>query len=148
MNEGPNTERTTTREIALRFPHKLTPRSSDTFKKSQEILDETIKNRLSNLCFTMKPVYNNRIIGGRVRVTIDGMTKTVNNLEIGRQLKNFEEAFLATIIHEELEARIAVRANRRWYGKYAGFLEKEARRHAYIDSVIMRYFRMRGWKKP
>ena len=147
MNEGPNSGEPATGKIAQGFPRKLTPRSGDTFKKSQEILDKTIKRRLGNLYFTMKPVYNNHIIGGRVKIRVDGMTKIVNSIEIGRQLKSSEETFLETIIHEELEARIAVRANRQWYGKYADFLEKNARRHAYIDSVIIRYFRMRGWRR-
>jgi hypothetical protein len=94
----------------------------------------------------MKPIYNGKIKRGRVVVVKSGMSKKVKSFEIGRQDSPSENALLDILIHEELEARIAVRANRRWGSKFDEMLEKDTKRHAYIYQVIARYFRMRGWK--
>ena len=124
------------------------------YPKSQEIIDDAISRRLRSIHFTKKPVYNGRLKhNGRTLITLEGMKKTVRAVEIGRQESPSEEWLLNTIIHEELEARIAERANRHWHGKFGAMYPSPPKPHdnkgihKYIYAVLERYFRMRGWKK-
>ena len=65
-------------------------------------------------------------------------------VKIGKQASNRESALLDIILHEELEARIAVRANRHWGGAFGEMLEKNKERHEYSYAVLARYFGFGG----
>lgn len=118
------------------------------FPKSQEIIDGLIKRELGSINFSLKPKYNNRVKNGRTLITVSGINASVvvHKVEIGRQERSSEHFLLDSIIHEELEARIAIRAGR-GVRKFQAMLGKEKQTHAYILPVVTRYFRMRGWLK-
>jgi hypothetical protein len=151
------TNRNSTKDVIIAFDkgqtkngqeNKLNPRKNDSFSKSQEIVDEAIGKHLKGIRFTMKPVYNDRIKNnGRTVINVLGNKKTVKKVEIGRQEHDSEFHLLDTLIHEELEARIAVRADRNWHGKYGKMFGKIEQTHKYIYAVIARYFRVKGWVK-
>jgi hypothetical protein len=109
------------------------------------MIDDTIAENLNNIHFTMKPRYNARVKDGKTKVSVSGISVKVTSVEIGRLTTEKGNALLGLIVHEELEARIAVRADRHWGGKFGEMLEKTQKRHKYIDAVIARYFRLRGW---
>ena len=116
-----------------------------TYAKSQEIIDEVIERRLSSIHFSMKPVYNTNIkVNGKV--IVDNIWGKVKVFYIGKQEKSSEDFLVNTLLHEELEARIAYRALSLKAKKYQAMLNKDKSTHAYINSVIAKYFRMRGWK--
>lgn len=114
---------------------------------SQEQIDGLLKTRLQGVNFTKSPVYNSRIRsdGKTTYVTYPSGRVSVEKVEIGKQSKKSDEYLIDTILHEELEARIALRSNTsRKYSRLHMSTEKE--RHKYIDKVIKRYFRIKGWK--
>jgi len=118
------------------------------YAKSQEILDEVIKRQLPLIHLSGEPVYNARIKANGM-VYVDRVLGNVTKFYIGRQDRDSEEFLLDSILHEELEARVAFRAIRLKADKFQKMLGKDKPTHAYINSVIARYFRMRGWKwKP
>lgn len=104
---------------------------------------------MSNIKFTCKPVYNPHIrVNGKTKIVEDcvtGKVKRIESIEIGKQDKSSAEFLEDTIIHEELEARIAMRSlfSSKFSRLYYDCSDDE--RHQYINSRIERYFRIKGW---
>ncbi|MCD8026470.1 MAG: phage minor capsid protein [Clostridiales bacterium] len=121
--------------------------SSKRFSTTQEQIDNLIECDLSGVSFTSKPKYNSRIKDNgktTIREYSDGTVKEIVKVEIGKQDKSSAEFLEDTILHEELEARIAIRS------KYSERYKKlynssETDRHNYINKIIKKYFKMKGW---
>lgn len=105
---------------------------------SQEEIDDVLGNELAGIRFSMHPVYN-------PRVKTDGKTtieevhpgfNRVKKVEIGPQSDPSRAWLIDTILHEELEARIALRADDLFY---AG----EDVVHERIYRLIARFVRMK-----
>lgn len=128
---------------------KLKESISSRFSASQDRIDSLIESDMSNIKFTCKPVYNPRIrVNGKTKIVEDrvtGKVKRIESIEIGKQDKSSAEFLEDTIIHEELEARIAMRSlfSSKFSKLYYDCSDDE--RHQYINSRIERYFRMKGW---
>ena len=64
-------------------------------------------------------------------------------MELGKQVVGTRECVIDSILHEELEARIMLRAkDNPFYSRLNSASEKE--RHAYINKVIRKYFDGKG----
>ena len=128
---------------------KLKESISSRFSASQDRIDSLIKSDMSNIKFTCKPVYNPHIrVNGKTKIVEDcvtGKVKRIESIEIGKQDKSSAEFLEDTIIHEELEARIAMRSlfSSKFSRLYYDCSDDE--RHQYINSRIERYFRIKGW---
>lgn len=124
-------------------------RSTNRFATSQKHIDDLIRDDLYNINFTVDPVYNPRIRdNGRTIITENAATGEViriEKVEIGKQDKDSAEFLLDTIIHEELEARIAIRTehSKKYTRLYYECSDDE--RHEYINKLIDRFFKMKGW---
>lgn len=117
------------------------------FPTSDEEINKLVSNELSGIHFTAHPTYNPRIASSGKTVGIFsplGRCFKIKSMEIGKQYVDTKEALLDSIVHEELEARIMIRSN---YSKKFQKLHRASddERHKYINSVIARYFRIRGW---
>ena len=118
------------------------------YATSQEQIDSLIESDMSGINFTVKPIYNPRIrCNGKTTVresVTDGRVVGVEKVEIGKQDSPSAEFLEDTIIHEELEARIAVRSmySQRYRDLYEG---NDEERHRYINRIIDRYFKIKGW---
>ena len=115
---------------------------------SQERIDSLIESDMSGIQFSVKPTYNPRIRSNgktTVRVAVsDGRVVGVDKVEIGKQDSPSAEFLEDTIIHEELEARIALRSM--YSQRYRDLFEaSDEERHRYINRIIDRYFRLKGW---
>lgn len=123
--------------------------ASNRYPTSQKMIDELIEVDMPNIRFTRHPVYNPRIkANGRTVYYEDANAQKVTGIkcvEIGKQDRPSAEFLEDTIIHEELEARIVSRANKS--SKFHSLLYdcNDVERHKYINAIIERYFRMRGW---
>lgn len=121
--------------------------SYERFPASQERIDSLIEQDLRGVKFTSKPKYNPRIRDNgktTIREYRDGTVKEVIKVEIGKQDKSSAEFLEDTILHEELEARIAVRS--KYSGKYKNlYNSNDVVRHKYINKLIKRYFKIKGW---
>ena len=128
---------------------KLKESISSRFSASQDRIDSLIESDMSNIKFTCKPVYNPHIrVNGKTKIVEDcvtGKVKRIESIEIGKQDKSSAEFLEDTIIHEELEARIAMRSlfSSKFSRLYYDCSDDE--RHRYINSRIERYFRIKGW---
>ena len=128
---------------------KLKESISSRFSASQDRIDSLIESDMSNIKFTCKPVYNPHIrVNGKTKIVEDcvtGKVKRIESIEIGKQDKSSAEFLEDTIIHEELEARIAMRSlfSSKFSRLYYDCSDDE--RHQYINSRIERYFRIKGW---
>ena len=71
-----------------------------------------------------------------------GEVKEIKNIYIGKQDKETKEFLIDTLLHEKLEAKILLTKT----STYQNLNNlSEEKRHEYINSVIKRYFRMKGW---
>jgi len=117
------------------------------FPASQERIDRLIEHDLKGVRFTAKPKYNPRIRDNgktTVREYSDGTVKEIVKVEIGKQDKSSAEFLEDTILHEELEARIAIRSE--YFEKYKKiYNSNDVDRHQYINKLIKRYFKIKGW---
>lgn len=122
-------------------------RFSGRYSANQERIDQLIQDDLSGINFTEKPVYNSRIRSNgktTVREFADGTVKEVVKVEIGKQDNSSAEFLEDSILHEELEARIAIRS--RYSKRYKElYKSNDDERHRYINRVIERYFKIKGW---
>ena len=122
-------------------------RFSGRYSASQERIDQLIQDDLSGINFTEKPVYSSRIRSNgktTVREFADGTVKEVVKVEIGKQYNSSAEFLEDSILHEELEARIAIRS--RYSKRYKElYKSNDDERHRYINRVIERYFKIKGW---
>ena len=117
------------------------------FPASQERIDSLIEHDLNGVRFTAELKYNPRIRDNgktTIREYSDGTVKEIVKIEIGKQDKSSAEFLEDTILHEELEARIAIRS------KYSERYKKiynsnDVDRHRYINKLIKKYFKIKGW---
>ena len=114
---------------------------------SQEKIDEITENDLKNINFTFKPSYNPRIrANGITRIAEDKNRNVlyIEKIEIGKQDTHSVEFLTDTIIHEELEARLAMKSrfSEKCKDLYYG---DDVVRHNYINQVIKKYFKLKGW---
>ena len=104
-----------------------------------------MKNELSSIKFPVQPVYNPRIRdNGKTIATLYkwGEVKEIKAIYIGKQDKDTKEFLMDTLIHEKLEAKILTMKTKKYTELNSMSDEK---RHEYINSVIKRYFKMKGW---
>lgn len=121
--------------------------SDNRFVTSQERIDEVLKGDLKGIDFSAKPVYNARIrCNGRTIIAEDNDRNVIyiERIEIGKQDKSSVEFLEDTIIHEELEARIAMRSIHSTKYKIL-YNSNDVIRHEYINGRIKRYFKLKGW---
>lgn len=114
------------------------------YPKSQKEINDICNNELKNIKFPAKVVYNARVTNGRTRYTRYswGELKEIISIEIGKQQKDSKEFVIDTLLHEKLEAKILITNTK----KYKALDNtSEGNRHKYINEVITRYFRMKGW---
>ena len=114
---------------------------------SQQQIDSLLESDFDGVNFTSRPIYNPRIrCNGRVKIAADYKNNVlfIEAIEIGKQDKPSAEFLEDTIIHEELEARIAMRSIHS--SKYkALYNSNDEIRHEYINKRIKRYFQLKGW---
>ena len=119
--------------------------SKSRYEVSSSELNNIINNELSNINFPVTPTYNSRIRdNGKTIATLYpwGEVKEIKNIYIGKQDKETKEFLIDTLLHEKLEAKILLIKT----SKYQNLNNlSEEKRHEYINSVIKRYFRMKGW---
>ena len=99
------------------------------------------ENELSGVKFSSEMKYNGRIAGnGKTQIEYYpwGAFKKVKSIEIGKQERDTKEALMDTMLHEELEVRIARKYN-------INDLPSDAEIHKYINRVIQRIFKAKGW---
>lgn len=104
------------------------------------MIDDILGNELSGIRFSMRPVYNPRVrTDGKTTIeeVYPGFIR-VKKVEIGPQSDPSRSWLIDTLLHEELEARIALRAGDLFY-------TGEDAVHARIYRLIARFVRM---KKP
>lgn len=106
---------------------------------TQEEIDDVLSSELAGIRFSMHPIYNPRVkTDGKTTIeeVYPGFNR-VKKIEIGPQSNPSRMWLIDTILHEELEARIALRAVDLFY---AG----EDVVHARIYRLIARFVRMKG----
>lgn len=120
--------------------------SSTRYKTSQKEIDDIINSTLRNVWFSAPVVYNPRIrsVGKTTAKEKYGIVK-IEKIEIGMQSKEGREELIDTLLHEELEARIMIRAFNNNSEKFAQLFQGgDDTIHLYINKVIKRYLKMRG----
>lgn len=112
---------------------------------TQKQIDEVLNNELSGVRLTAKPTYSGRIrTPGKTTISYtDDGKKYISAIQIGKQASDSKKELIDTILHEELEARIAI--NKHSSEKYWALNEStDDERHAYIQRVIDKYIKMKG----
>lgn len=119
--------------------------SRSRYDVSSNELNNIVNNELSNINFPITPIYNSKIRdNGKTIATLYpwGEIKEIKNIYIGKQDKETKEFLIDTLLHEKLEAKILLTKT----STYQNLNNlSEEKRHEYINSVIKRYFRMKGW---
>ena len=105
---------------------------------SQAEIDSILAHELKNVKTVVKPIYNPRLrCDGKTIISepFRGFRK-IESIQIGPQAKRGRKFLIDTILHEELEARIALRG---------GYLDDANSfvRHKYIQRVIDKFVRMK-----
>ena len=108
-------------------------------------INQLLENELKNVKMPVKPTYNSRIRDNGKTFAVAyswGEVKEIKAIQIGKQDKDTKEFLIDTLLHEKLEAKILITKT----DKYKGLNNmSEIKRHEYINKVIERYFRMKGW---
>lgn len=115
------------------------------FEVSEKVFSSVIKNELSGIKFPIAPEYNSRIRdNGKTIATVYhwGEVKEIKAIYIGKQDKDTKEFLIDTLLHEKLEAKILITKTDK-YQKLNSMSDEK--RHEYINNVIKRYFKMKGW---
>lgn len=111
---------------------------------TQEQIDALVDSKLSGIRFTARPKYNSRISSfGLTSIKRDEEGRRRAVVQIGKQKRPGEAELVDTLLHEEMEARIALN----WHNRELYFhlnVASEDERHAYIQKIIDRYVKMRG----
>lgn len=100
---------------------------------------------MSGIKFPIAPEYNSRIRdNGKTIATVYhwGEVKEIKAIYIGKQDKDTKEFLIDTLLHEKLEAKILITKTDK-YQKLNSMSDEK--RHEYINNVIKRYFKMKGW---
>jgi len=98
---------------------------SGIIKINQEKVDAAVRS-IPDVSLHLSPVYNPRLrVQGKTTLSVDklGRCKLVK-IEIGDQTKDTEKELVDTILHEELEARIALKAYTGTTGNHDDALER------------------------
>ena len=123
------------------------------YPASQKQIDKLASTKLKNIRFSSRLVYNEKLkeygkthwIYGKKGLSGESKIIGVRLIQIGKQTKPGSKELMDTMIHEELEARIGTQRYSK-YAKLQGYSDDEIdTRHEYIQAVINRYFRMKGW---
>jgi hypothetical protein len=117
------------------------------FPTTQDEIDDILSKELSGIRFSSKPTYNSRIRSpGKTTISISSLgSRQIKSMEIGKQFKEGKNELIDTLIHEELEARIGLKADKAV--KFSRLENaSEAIRHKYINAVIERFFAFKGWE--
>ncbi len=118
-------------------------------KITQERVDQIVENKLKGIKFVKPPTANNRIrSNGQTKYTFFSWGEVdIKSIEIGKQINDSDLELMDTLIHEQLEAKILIRA---YNYKSERFIKldkmSDAGRHRYINAAIKRYLKMRGLK--
>lgn len=118
------------------------------YEASQEIIDSLISNELSGVRFSVHPTYTNRIgTPGLTKIVRDeNGRKYVKSMQIGKQARSGNAELIDSLLHEELEARIAL--NRHSSEKYWELNScSNEERHSYIQKIINKFMSMKGLKE-
>ena len=113
-------------------------------KITQKRVDKILNSNLSNVSFSADIEVNNRISDyGQTKIVRPPVGRAkVSKILIGKQKTDSDLDLIDTLIHEELEARIAVRSyDNEFYAKLDKASDEE--RHKYINKVIERFMRGR-----
>ena len=108
---------------------------------TQKQIDGIIQSELSGVSFSAAPTYNGRIASpGKTSIELYswGEFKKVKKIEIGKQYRDTKESLIDTLLHEELEVRLAKRYGSKMYDM------PDDEIHGYIDRVIERFFKIKG----
>jgi hypothetical protein len=116
---------------------------------SQVEIDNILNTELKNVRFSVKPTYNSRVVTpGKTRILLQSGNAKIKTMEIGKQNKSGKAELVNTLLHEELEARIAVKAYNRYSERYRLIIKhNDSTIHPYINKVIKRFFRLKGWTR-
>lgn len=113
---------------------------------TQEQIDGLVNGKLSGVRLSAHPTYNPRISSyGKTKIKYDENGNRQTIMEIGKQKRPGEAELVDSIIHEELEARIALnpRASDRYFHLNSASNDE---RHAYIQKIIDRHVKTKGIK--
>lgn len=117
------------------------------FPTSDGEIKDVLSNELSGVKMLSTPKYNGRIRSqGLTECEMYpwGQFKSIKKIEIGRQVNGTRECLIDTILHEQLEAKIvSMKDKSDFYGKLFSSGDQEI--HKYIDRVIKRFFKGKGW---
>lgn len=125
--------------------NKPTPKRYPT---SQKEIDDIQKNELKNVRFSNEIVYNSHIrTPGKTTCEESPFgTRKITKIEIGIQSNPGRSEVIDTMLHEELEARILIKATKSEFYKN---IENSGNSgiHEYINKVIDTAFRIKGWER-
>lgn len=133
------------RALLQRKLYKSKAQSRYIYESSQAEIDELLVNELSGIRFSKKPVYSNRIKtpGKTVIMRDESGSKYIKSMQIGRQEHPGRKELIDSLVHEELEARIALNrhsSEKYWTLNYCSGDE----RHAYIQKNINKFMQLKG----
>ena len=116
---------------------------------TQKDIDNVLENELAGVKFSSHPTYNGRIKDyGRTDYSIDRLGRVnIKNILIGKQRNKSVKELMDTLLHEELEARIALRSHDILHpNKFYEYLDQagDKKRHEYINKIITRFFKGKG----
>lgn len=142
-NQGPKND-----IIRVRRNERLKAANS-AVKVTQDRIDRVIKESLPHIRFVVPPAANNKL-------RYNGVTKyksfpwgeiNVTSIQIGKQKNASDLELIDTLLHEQLEAKILIRALNYKSKRFKALNNAgDKARHDYINRVIARYLRMRGLK--
>lgn len=114
---------------------------------TQEQIDALVDGKLSGVRFSARPTYDARINSfGLTSIKRDKNGRRSTVVKIGKQKRPGDAELIDTLIHEELEARIALNTRSRELYYHFNGANGDVERHAYIQKIIDRYVKMRGIK--
>lgn len=119
--------------------------SKNRYEIKEETINRLFNNELKNIKMPIKPTYNSKIRdnGKTIANTYPwGEVKELKGIYIGKQDKNTKEFLIDTLLHEKLEAKILITKTEK-YKKLNNI--SDDKRHEYINKIIKRYFKMKGW---
>ncbi len=123
--------------------------ASGRYSVSQQKIDSLTSGKLSGINTPVPVTYNARLrCNGKTTAELYqwGAVKRITKIEVGAQDRESEGFLVDTILHEALEAKIMLRSGK--CDKYAKLnCATDDVRHKYINSVIKRYMRIRGWNE-
>lgn len=114
---------------------------SGKWSASQGLVDDLMENELRGMATVAPVTYEPRLrTPGATRILVQPWgDKKVDKIQIGPQTSPGREELADTIVHEQLEARYAVRGTR--YD-----IDDDTIRHRHMQKVIDRYLRLKGVK--